>query len=62
MVLYWLFYQSVLLIVFFLAVHEIQASQLVKCDALRNLAPIVQFKKGEKHPWKNASFSKVAGF
>ena len=31
------------------------------CDALRNLLPFVQFKKREKHPWKNATFSKVSG-
>ena len=31
------------------------------CDALRNLVPFVQFKKHEKHPWKSANFSKVAG-
>ena len=23
------------------------------CDALRNLVPLVQFKKREKHPWRN---------
>ena len=33
-----------------------------KCDALRDLAPFVQFKKREKTPWKSVSFSKVAGF
>ena len=30
------------------------------CDALRDLVPFVQFKKREKHPWRSASFSKVA--
>ena len=29
-------------------------------DALRNLAPFVQFKKREKHPWKSVTLSKVA--
>ena len=29
--------------------------------ALGDLVPFVQFKKGEKHPWKSATFSKVAG-
>ena len=31
-------------------------------DALRNLAPFVQFKKREKHPWRSDSFSKVTYF
>ena len=31
------------------------------CDALRDLVPFVQFKKREKHPWRNVNFSKVAG-
>ena len=30
------------------------------CDALRDLVPIVQFKKLEKHPWWSVNFSKVA--
>ena len=30
------------------------------CDALRDLVPFVQFKKREKHPWKDVTFSKVA--
>ena len=28
------------------------------CDALRNLAPLVKFKKNEKHPWRSITFSK----
>ena len=32
------------------------------CDALRDLVPLVQFKKREKHPWKSVTFSKIAGF
>ena len=32
----------------------------IKCDALRDLAPFVQFKKREKRSWKNVTFSKVA--
>ena len=32
-----------------------------QCYALRNLVPIVQFKKCEKGPWRNDTFSKVAG-
>ena len=27
-------------------------------DALHNLMPFVQFKKHEKHPWKNVTFTK----
>ena len=32
------------------------------CDVLRDLVPIVQFKKREKHPWRSVTFSKVADF
>ena len=32
------------------------------CGALRDLVPLVQFKKREKHPWRSFNFSKVAGF
>ena len=31
------------------------------CDALRDLVPFLQFKKREKHTWRSATFSKVAG-
>ena len=31
------------------------------CYVLRNLVPLVQFKKREKHPWRSVTFSKVAG-
>ena len=31
------------------------------CGALRDLAPFIQFKKREKHPWRSVNFSKVAG-
>ena len=27
---------------------------------LRNLVPLVQYKKHEKHPWRSITFSKVA--
>ena len=30
-------------------------------DALRYLAPFVQFKTREKHPWESVNFRKVAG-
>ena len=30
-------------------------------DALHDLVPFVQFKKHEKHPWRNDTFSKLAG-
>ena len=26
------------------------------CDGLRDLVPFVQFKKREKHPWRNDTF------
>ena len=32
-----------------------------RCDALRDLVPLVPFKKREKHPWRNVTFNKVAG-
>ena len=31
-------------------------------DALGDLLPFVQFKKGKKHPWRSVTFSKSAGF
>ena len=31
------------------------------CEALRDLVPCTQFKKREKHPWRDVTFSKVAG-
>ena len=33
-----------------------------KWDALHELVPFVQFKKRERHPWRNVTFSKVAGW
>ena len=30
-------------------------------SALRNLVSFVQFKKREKHPWRNVTLSKAAG-
>ena len=36
--------------------------QEYKCDALHKLIPFVQFKKREKHTWRNVTFSEVAGF
>ena len=32
------------------------------CDALRDLVPLVQLKKRQKHPWRSVTFSKVTGF
>ena len=29
------------------------------CDALRDLVPLAQFKKREKHSWRSATFSKA---
>ena len=31
------------------------------CGALRDSVSFAQFKKREKHPWRSATFSKVAG-
>ena len=36
--------------------------QFYICDALHDLVLFVQFKKGEKYPWRSVNFSKVAGF
>ena len=30
------------------------------CDVSRNLVPFVQFKQREQHPWRSATFRKVA--
>ena len=37
-------------------------TQMLKCDALRDLVPFVQFKKREKHLWRSVNFIKVADF
>ena len=37
-------------------------SKRIICDALRDLIPVVQFKKREKRSWWSATFSKIAGF
>ena len=29
------------------------------CHVLRDFVPFVQSKKGERHPWRSATFSKV---
>ena len=29
------------------------------CDSLSDLAPVVQFKESEKHPWRSVTFNKV---
>ena len=46
----------------FFCIKKLSEELYSNCDALRNLVPLVQFKKREKHPWRNVSFSKVAGF
>ena len=42
-------------------IGEAWGEENTKCDALRDLAPFVQFKKHEKHPRRSVKFSKVAG-
>ena len=37
-------------------------TQIFICGVLHDLIPFVQFKKREKHPWRSATFSKVADF
>ena len=38
------------------------SASIIKCDALPDLVPFVQFKKREKHLWSSVTFSKLAGF
>ena len=33
-----------------------------RCFILRDLVPLLQFKKHEKQPWRSVTFSKFAGF
>ena len=35
---------------------------MITSDVLRDLLPILQFKKREKHPLRSITFSKVAGY
>ena len=35
--------------------------KIIICDALRDLVPLVQFEKREKHSLRSVTFSKVAG-
>ena len=53
--------QQKVIFVSFNAVKRIQELFFI-CGALHDLVPFVQFKKREKHPWRNVDFSKVAGF
>ena len=41
---------------------EVRLSKFLNCDTIRNLVPLVQFKKRKKHPWMRVSFSKVIGW
>ena len=50
------------LIVFMTKCLLIAQLNFLNIDALRDLIPLVQFKKGEKHFWRSVTFSKVAGF
>ena len=34
-------------------------TKMSTCDALRDLASIVQFKKRQRHPWSSVTFSKL---
>ena len=36
-------------------------SKKVRQDALLELVPFVQFKKCEKHSWRNFTFNKIVG-
>ena len=35
-------------------------SKTIKCGALRDLVPFVQFKERGKHSWRSVTFRKVA--
>ena len=50
---------SKLQIIATLAYQRNQEMKIYKCGALCDL---VSFEKPEKHPWRSATFSKVAGF
>ena len=41
--------------------HE-DSKTVETCVALRDLGPVVKFKKRKKHPWKNVTFSKLVAF
>ena len=41
--------------------EKLKPFSLKICDALHDLVPFAQFKKREKHPRRNVTFSKVAG-
>ena len=38
---------------------EKAVDSLFKCDALRNMLRVVQFKKREKHPWRSLTQSNL---
>ena len=43
-------------------INQVIPDFLYFCDALRDLVPLIQFKKREKKKrWRNATFSKLAG-
>ena len=50
------------LIVFMTKCLLIAQLNFLNIDALRDLVPLVQFKKREKHFWRSVTFIKVAGF
>ena len=41
---------------------RVDTTKDIMCDALRNLVPLYNLKKREKHSWRCVNFSKVAGF
>ena len=46
----------------FLFCVPLQIPENIGGDALHDLVPFVQFKKREKHPWRNVTFSEVIRF
>ena len=46
-------------LIYFTVIRYISVWQKLQsfiCDVLRGLVPFVQFKKGEKHPWRSVTF------
>ena len=46
---------------FFVEFSSELTNYITNCDALRDLVSFVHFKKGEKHPCRSVTFSKVTG-
>ena len=56
---YWPFLRIILKVILGY-ILKMKTLQTLKCGALNDFVPFVQFKKREKHPGKSFNFSKVA--